>query len=56
MKAPYRELLEALRERLPAHKLIDDPLRLLAYGTDASFYRLIPDACQACWNLESGGF
>lgn len=42
MKAPYRELLEALRERLPAHKLIDDPLRLLAYGTDASFYRLIP--------------
>ncbi|OLO11792.1 4Fe-4S ferredoxin [Chromohalobacter japonicus] len=42
MNAPYRELLEALRERLPAHKLIDDPLRLLAYGTDASFYRLIP--------------
>ncbi|MDV6318100.1 FAD-binding and (Fe-S)-binding domain-containing protein [Chromohalobacter sp. HP20-39] len=42
MKAPYTELLEALRERLPAHKLIDDPLRTLAYGSDASFYRLIP--------------
>ncbi|MCA1908391.1 MAG: FAD-binding oxidoreductase, partial [Magnetospirillum sp.] len=27
---------------IPADRLIDDPLRLLAYGTDASFYRLIP--------------
>ncbi|KAF0225357.1 MAG: FAD/FMN-containing [Rhodospirillaceae bacterium] len=27
---------------IPPHRLIDDPLRLLAYGTDASFYRLIP--------------
>ncbi|MCB1750864.1 MAG: FAD-binding oxidoreductase [Gammaproteobacteria bacterium] len=27
---------------LPADRLIDDPLRTLAYGSDASFYRLIP--------------
>ncbi|AVM73020.1 FAD-binding and (Fe-S)-binding domain-containing protein [Magnetospirillum gryphiswaldense] len=27
---------------IPPHRLIDDPLRLLAYGTDASFYRLTP--------------
>ena len=27
---------------ISADRLIDDPLRLLAYGTDASFYRLVP--------------
>ena len=27
---------------LPADRLIDDPLRTLAYGSDASFYRLMP--------------
>ncbi len=27
---------------LPIDRLVDDPLRRLAYGTDASFYRLIP--------------
>ncbi|HET7823773.1 MAG TPA: FAD-binding and (Fe-S)-binding domain-containing protein [Anaeromyxobacter sp.] len=27
---------------LPAERLICDPLRTLAYGTDASFYRLVP--------------
>jgi L-lactate dehydrogenase complex protein LldG len=31
-----------LLEIMPAERLIDDPLRTLAYGTDASFYRLIP--------------
>ncbi|MDC8804469.1 FAD-binding and (Fe-S)-binding domain-containing protein [Halomonas pacifica] len=38
----YRELLEALRPHFPEARLIHDPLRTLAYGTDASFYRLIP--------------
>ena len=42
MTASYKQLLEALRETLPPERLIDDPLRTLAYGTDASFYRLIP--------------
>ncbi|WP_148251957.1 FAD-binding and (Fe-S)-binding domain-containing protein [Aidingimonas lacisalsi] len=42
MNTPYKELLEALREILPAERLIHDPLRTLAYGSDASFYRLIP--------------
>ncbi|MBI2240369.1 MAG: FAD-binding oxidoreductase [Magnetospirillum gryphiswaldense] len=31
-----------LSSLIPSTRLIDDPLRLLAYGTDASFYRLIP--------------
>ena len=35
-------LKAALGEFIAAERLIDDPLRTLAYGTDASFYRLIP--------------
>ncbi len=31
-----------LAEFIPSSRLIDDPLRCLAYGTDASFYRLVP--------------
>ncbi len=27
---------------IPAHRLVTDPLRRLAWGTDASFYRLVP--------------
>ncbi|MGM0981794.1 MAG: FAD-binding and (Fe-S)-binding domain-containing protein [Pseudomonadota bacterium] len=38
----WRELKDALAATIPAERLIDDPLRTLAYGTDASFYRLIP--------------
>lgn len=36
-------LIQQLRQALPAHQVITDELRLLAYGTDASFYRLIPE-------------
>ncbi|MCK6412128.1 MAG: FAD-binding oxidoreductase [Azonexus sp.] len=35
-------LISALAARLPAAQVITDELRRLAYGTDASFYRLIP--------------
>jgi D-lactate dehydrogenase len=38
----YQELGLALKRVIPAERLITDPLRLLAYGTDASLYRLIP--------------
>ncbi|HRJ62056.1 MAG TPA: FAD-binding protein, partial [Azospirillaceae bacterium] len=40
--AAYADLASALSAFIPAERLIADPLRLLAYGTDASFYRLIP--------------
>ena len=39
---PYLELQARLARFLPADQIVDDPLRRLAYGTDASFYRLIP--------------
>lgn len=35
--------IATLRLCLPAHQVITDPLRLLAYGTDASFYRMTPE-------------
>jgi D-lactate dehydrogenase len=34
--------LERLSAKIPENGLITDPLRTLAYGTDASFYRLVP--------------
>jgi D-lactate dehydrogenase len=38
----YRSLRKALRGFIPKERLFTDPLRLLAYGTDASLYRLVP--------------
>lgn len=42
LPAPYRALHDDLARALPPDRLVVDPLRLFAYGTDASFYRLIP--------------
>ncbi|MCP5419334.1 MAG: FAD-binding oxidoreductase [Gammaproteobacteria bacterium] len=38
----YSDLYNALRNFIPEDRLIRDPLRTLAYGTDASLYRMIP--------------
>jgi D-lactate dehydrogenase len=40
--APYDELHRQLAAFIPQARLVTDPLRLLAWGTDASFYRLVP--------------
>ncbi len=42
LPAPYDRLYSKLRSFIPETRLIRDPLRTLAYGTDASFYRLVP--------------
>lgn len=42
MKAPYNTLFQQLKAHIDEARLIHDPLRTLAYGTDASFYRLTP--------------
>ena len=36
-------LIQALQQHLPKSQVITDELRLLAYGSDASFYRLTPE-------------
>jgi D-lactate dehydrogenase len=42
LSAHSSELIAAISRFLPLRQVITDPLRLLAYGTDASFYRMIP--------------
>ncbi|MFO1317651.1 MAG: FAD-binding and (Fe-S)-binding domain-containing protein [Burkholderiales bacterium] len=42
LPAPYAALHAALAACVPPSRLVTDPLRLLAWGTDASFYRLVP--------------
>ncbi|MGB4063713.1 MAG: FAD-binding and (Fe-S)-binding domain-containing protein [Azonexus sp.] len=37
------DLIQDLSKLLPKHQVITDDLRRLAYGTDASFYRLTPE-------------
>lgn len=41
-QAQYDAVYQALKNTIDEPRLIRDPLRTLAYGTDASFYRLIP--------------
>jgi len=38
----FRNFARHLGTQIPPHRFITDPLRTLAFGTDASFYRLIP--------------
>jgi len=38
----YKQLYEALSKQIPKERLRHDSLSTLAFGTDASFYRLIP--------------
>jgi FAD/FMN-containing dehydrogenases len=38
----YQELKDRLSRKIDSNRIITNPLQLLAYGTDASFYRLIP--------------
>ena len=43
MKSAYKTLPLLLSRHIPDDRLITDDLRRLAHGTDASFYRLIPE-------------
>ena len=38
----YEQLLQELRSFLPSERIYTDELRTLAWGTDASFYRMTP--------------
>lgn len=42
LPTPYDKIHEEFLKFLPKDRVYTDPLRTLAYGTDASFYRLIP--------------
>jgi D-lactate dehydrogenase len=38
----YQTFSDCIQKYIPKDRVVSDPLRTLAYGTDASFYRLIP--------------
>ena len=40
----YTSFKKAVREKLGEESVVDDPVRTFAFGTDASFYRLNPQA------------
>ena len=42
MEARYQELATILAERITSERIVMEEAKRLAYGTDASFYRLIP--------------
>ncbi len=42
LAGPYREFWREAAAWLPADAMACDPVRTLAWGTDASFYRLVP--------------
>ena len=42
LDAAYRLFYNDLKSFIPESRMATDPLRTLAWGTDASFYRLIP--------------
>lgn len=39
---PYRDFYRQIGEFIPAKRIFSDPIRRLAYGTDASLYRITP--------------
>lgn len=38
----HPQFIQAVKQLIPTERYFDDPLATLAFGTDASFYRLIP--------------
>jgi D-lactate dehydrogenase len=42
LPSDYRRFYDAAMALIPTSRLLIDPFKTLAYGTDASFYRLIP--------------
>lgn len=38
----YQKFKDEISKRIDSNRIVTNPLQLLAYGTDASFYRLIP--------------
>tara|TARA_R110001583_G_scaffold188860_3_gene351323 strand:+ start:8506 stop:11343 length:2838 start_codon:yes stop_codon:yes gene_type:complete len=52
MKYDYQKLEEILATKLDSTQIFTESSKLLAYGTDASFYRLIPKMVLRLKNLE----
>ena len=42
LSGDYKLLYQELIQKIDSKRIFHDPLHTLAFGTDASFYRLIP--------------
>ncbi len=51
-KTLYRQLIETLKTQIDEERIITQEAKRLAYGTDASFYRLIPQVVLRLKNLD----
>ena len=49
---PYQHFYEAIRSRIAPNRIIADPVRTFAYGTDASLYRIVPKLVVRARNAE----
>lgn len=56
LSGKYKDLYEILVKRINKSRIFHDPLHTLAYGTDASFYRLIPKMVVKAANEEEVSF
>ena len=52
MKQAYSAFAQDISRHIAVERIITDPLRTLAFGTDASFYRLIPQIVLTVVNEE----
>lgn len=52
MQKAYKILIEELKAKIDEKRIITDPTLTLAYGTDASFYRLVPQVILQLDTLE----
>jgi len=52
LSKPYLELIDHLRLSIDKKRIITDPTLTFAYGTDASFYRLVPKIILQLVSLE----
>jgi D-lactate dehydrogenase len=52
LSEPHRRFWQEARSLLPDDRLLCDPLRTVAYGTDASFYRLVPAVVARARDVE----
>ncbi|PIQ11434.1 MAG: 4Fe-4S ferredoxin [Ignavibacteriales bacterium CG18_big_fil_WC_8_21_14_2_50_31_20] len=52
----YKELYNEFAKRIPTNRIFVDELNRLAYGTDASFYRMLPEIVIKVQNSEEVQF
>jgi len=52
----YSKLASEFEKRIPAKRIFVDELNRLAYGTDASFYRMLPEIVIKVQNSEEVQF